>query len=97
MFCRRACIVSDEVGCGPDLVTPGHTGDRFRSGDVSGLAELLSSYAADPGRLARMGLSARQRVERYSIRTAVDGVLQALAAVTGEVRAIPVAQSRESA
>ena len=97
MFCRRPCIVSDKVGCGPDLVTSGLTGDRFRCGDVSGLAELLWSYAAAPDRLARMGLSARQRVDRYSIRTAVDGVLQALAAVTGEVRAIPVAQSRESA
>jgi glycosyltransferase involved in cell wall biosynthesis len=96
MFCGRPCIVSDQVGCGPDLVTPGVTGDMFRCGDVPGLAALLASYSG-PGRLVRMGLSARERAARYSIRAAVDGVLEALAAVTGRACEIPVAQNVERA
>jgi glycosyltransferase involved in cell wall biosynthesis len=35
------CVVSDLVGCGPDLIEPGRTGYIFRAGSVEGLAESL--------------------------------------------------------
>jgi glycosyltransferase involved in cell wall biosynthesis len=94
MFCRRPCIVSDKVGCGPDLVTPGVTGDSFACGNVAALAELLAAYS-QPDRLAAMGLAARERVSRYSIRTAVDGVLRALATVTSSDGRFGLAKSTE--
>ena len=34
MACKRPCIVSDHVGCGPDLVAVGETGVIFPLGDV---------------------------------------------------------------
>ncbi|MFQ5668834.1 MAG: glycosyltransferase family 4 protein, partial [Candidatus Binatia bacterium] len=35
------CVVSDRVGCAPDLVSPGETGEIFPMGDISGLAAAL--------------------------------------------------------
>jgi glycosyltransferase involved in cell wall biosynthesis len=82
MFCGRPCIVSDQVGCGPDLIVPGVTGDYFPFGDVESLAERLVSYSGSLSRLAGMGESASKQIGRYSIHQAVEGVLQALGAVT---------------
>ena len=81
MVCGRACIVSDRVGCCPDLVTSGETGFVFPLGDVERLAELMAQCAADKPALAQMGVFARRRVARYSTSVAVDGVLRAVEAV----------------
>lgn len=81
MTCGRPAIVSDQVGCGPDLIVPGETGIVFRVGDVGALAGVMTRCAASPAELARMGTNARQHVARYSVSAAVEGVVQALAAV----------------
>lgn len=81
MACGRPCIVSDRVGCGPDLVTAGETGYVFPRGEPEGLATLMARCAADKAALARMGEHARDRVARYSTSVAVEGVLRAIAAV----------------
>ncbi|MBV9279270.1 MAG: glycosyltransferase family 4 protein, partial [Chloroflexi bacterium] len=86
MLCHRPCVVSDRVGCGPDLVLPGQTGDVFPMGDVESLARLLTRYASQPGELAAMGGRARERARICSIGAAVEGVREALAAVTSEAR-----------
>lgn len=79
MACGRPAFVSDRVGCGPDLVMPGQTGEVFRFGDVPALAELMRRYAGQPGELARMGAAARERVTReYSVEKSVQGVLKAV-------------------
>lgn len=81
-------IVSDRVGCGPDLVLEGETGSVFPFGDVYALAGRMSALAADPARLARMGERAAGHVEAYSLERAVDGTLRAAAAAApgGEAR-----------
>ena len=38
MNAGRAVIVSDQVGCGPDLVRNGENGYIFQAGDITGLA-----------------------------------------------------------
>ena len=81
MACGRACLVSDRVGCGPDLVTAGETGDIFPVGDTNRLAQLLVHYTAHHGALQTMGTQARERVKAYAPKAAVDGVLQAVSAV----------------
>src|SRR5262249_31926756 len=55
MSCGRPCLVSDAVGCGPELVVPGETGDVFPLGGVSGLAARLAAAAQDPEALAGLG------------------------------------------
>jgi len=73
-------IVSDEVGCGPDLVIPGHTGELFHGGDWPGLSAILSRLTTHPDQLAAMGEAARRQVNDYSISRAVEGTLEALRA-----------------
>ena len=80
MACARPCIVSDKVGCGPDLVIPGKTGSIFPLGDVNALAISIVELAASPERLSSMGSEARARLRNYSVETAVDGIVQSLAA-----------------
>jgi glycosyltransferase involved in cell wall biosynthesis len=82
MACARPCIVSDRVGCGPDLVIPRQTGDVFPLGDIDALANSMLELAQDPERMISMGVEARSRLRNYSVETAVDGIIQSLAAIT---------------
>jgi glycosyltransferase involved in cell wall biosynthesis len=80
MACARPCIVSDRVGCGPDLIIPQVTGSIFPLGDVDALANSMLELAGSPQRMISMGLEAQSRLKNYSIETAVDGIIQSLAA-----------------
>jgi glycosyltransferase involved in cell wall biosynthesis len=77
----RPCLVSDHVGCGPDLVLPGETGIVFPLGDVKVLASHLAACASRPERLISMGKKARERLDAYSTSVAIEGLLQALSRV----------------
>ena len=83
MGCKRPCIISDRVGCGPDLVRNGENGAIFHQGDVHALAALMIEMARQPSQLAIMGTQAQERVRKYSVGTAVEGVIQSLNAITG--------------
>jgi glycosyltransferase involved in cell wall biosynthesis len=83
MACGRPCIVSDRVGCGPDLVVPRETGSIFPLGDVEALAKAMLELAGNPERMISMGIGARSRLTNYSVEAAVDGVMQALMATVG--------------
>jgi glycosyltransferase involved in cell wall biosynthesis len=80
MECGRPCVVSDHVGCGPDLVLAGETGAIFPLGDVDVLAKTLIEIA-DPARLAAMGTQARKKIHDYSLPIAVDGIVNCLDAM----------------
>ena len=80
MACARPCIVSDRVGCGPDLVIKQETGSIFPFGAVDALANSMLELAGTPQRMISMGLEAQSRLKNYSIETAVDGIIQSLAA-----------------
>ena len=81
MACCRPCIVSDVVGCGPDLVRQGQAGATYPVGDVDRLATLMVDLTMCPSHLATMGEHALNRVKQYSVQVAVDGLLECLAAV----------------
>src|SRR5205814_1266551 len=72
------CFVSDAVGCGPDMIAPGQTGDIFALGDTNRIASLLTFYAEESNGLMRMGETARRKIDKYSISAAVEGVVHAL-------------------
>ena len=76
------CFVSDAVGCGPDMIAPGQTGDIFALGDTNRIASLLTFYAEESNGLMRMGETARRKIDKYSISAAVEGVVHALRAVS---------------
>ncbi len=79
MACGLPAIVSDQVGCGPDLVSEGVTGATFPVGDVDALAQRLIALSGDPSALRAMGARARERVHsQYSVERAVEGTLVAI-------------------
>jgi glycosyltransferase involved in cell wall biosynthesis len=76
-------IVSDQVGCGPDLVRHGETGEVFTCGAVAELTSILTRLASAPSVLSKLGAQARRLVQRYSPSEAVKGTVAAVQSVTG--------------
>ena len=71
------CVVSDRVGCAPDLVVPGSTGATFPIGDEGALAAALERIR---GRLAAghdFAPACRARAEAHSFARASDGLVRA--------------------
>jgi len=77
----RACIVSDRVGCAPDLIEPGRTGFVFPLGDVHALTEYIRQIANTQSMASRMGAEAEKLMARYSPRAAADALNRAVAAI----------------
>lgn len=83
MACGLPVIVSDRVGCGPDLVEPDVTGNIFPFGKVDALAALLARMAMHREDLQHMGKRAQVQVlGKYSVDRAVAGTLAAAQSVT---------------
>jgi glycosyltransferase involved in cell wall biosynthesis len=82
MNAGRAVIVSDEVGCATDLITDGVDGFIYPVRDVDALAEALRQVLAAPDNAARMGAAALKRIDVWSFEQDVEGLRQALRAVT---------------
>jgi glycosyltransferase involved in cell wall biosynthesis len=79
MACGLPALVSDAVGCAPDLVVEGETGWTFPAGEVDALAERLAAAAGRRAELPSLGARARARVESgHSVERAVEGTLAAL-------------------
>jgi glycosyltransferase involved in cell wall biosynthesis len=80
-------IVSDQVGCGPDLVQDQGTGYIF-SGGTEGLAHAMEQMLADRRGAAEMGKRGRALVmDRYSMDRATSGLKAALSFVSGSAAA----------
>lgn len=80
MACGLPAIVSDHVGCGPDLVHHRETGFIFKCGDVSELARVMCAFMALSAEQRRaMGSRAQRLVlDTYSIDAAVAGTIKAV-------------------
>lgn len=78
MACGRPAIVSDRVGCYPDLILPGDTGEVFPFGDVKALSDIMVSFVSTPETLRKMGESAEKMVGRYSVSAVVSGCIDAI-------------------
>jgi glycosyltransferase involved in cell wall biosynthesis len=80
MNAGRAVVISDEVGCAPDLVENGINGLVFRARDVHDLSRALGEILADPIRLAKMGTKSLERINRWSFEEDIQGLRAALQA-----------------
>jgi len=78
MACGRPVIVSDRVGCAPDLVKPGITGDVFRNGDMEGLKNILMKYINEPENTRLMGKSAMMLISDWSVEKASLDIAKAV-------------------
>lgn len=85
MNLARPVLVSDGVGCAPDLVVPGQTGWTYPAGDREALAAVLQeALALGRGGLRARGLEARSRMAGWSFQEATRGLRSALRAVLGK-------------
>jgi len=85
MNAARAVIVSDDIGCQPDLVTDGVEGYVYPVGDVKALAEALRRVLGSPETAIEMGRNARRRIDTWSFEEDVAALRQAIEAVTHKI------------
>ena len=76
------CVVSDAVGCGPDLIEDGVTGAVFERGSSRSLASAMLRSFALIGR-ADARARCREQVEAYGVEKAAEGIAVAYEAVVG--------------
>ena len=74
-------IVSDAVGCRPDLIVEGETGYSYPVGDVATLASAVEQLIADRSEGHDFASSARNLIDCYSVEAAAKGVVEAAHAV----------------
>jgi glycosyltransferase involved in cell wall biosynthesis len=78
MACSRPALVSDRVGCAPDMVEPGVTGDVFESGNWNDFRRKLASLVElDHDRLCRIGAAAREQSSRFTPRATAEAIFNA--------------------
>lgn len=81
MCMQRAVIASDLCGGAHDLIEHGENGLRIRANDFDALRDALRHALSDRERLRRWGARGAQIVERFSYRSATEGLLEALRAL----------------
>jgi glycosyltransferase involved in cell wall biosynthesis len=85
MNAGRAVIVSDQVGCGPDLVRPGENGFIFPAGDIADLAQDLKEILEDRERCRLMGRNSLKIMETWGLEEDIQGLKNALRLVSAEM------------
>jgi len=78
MACGLPAIVSDSVGCAPDLIEEGKTGFSFPVGNAAALAERLVRLPGIKDSSFDFSTALSQKLKHYSIRAAVIGTLQSM-------------------
>jgi glycosyltransferase involved in cell wall biosynthesis len=87
MNAGRAVIVSNDVGCQPDLIEDGVEGCVFPAGDVAALTDALRKVLATPETAVAMGQRGLAKVRAWDFEEDVRGLRQAIAEVTRKITA----------
>ena len=75
MNAGKAVVVSDRVGCAPDLIKDGGNGRIFPTGDIATLAEAIQWAIANRDLAGKIGL---KHIQNWSFKQDIQGVKQAL-------------------
>ena len=84
MACGIPAIVSDAVGCGPDLIEPGRTGATFPLGDVAALASAIEHVLSFDAERTRHHLAAKMAL--YSPARAAAAIVDATTTLAAGAR-----------
>jgi glycosyltransferase involved in cell wall biosynthesis len=95
MACGIPAIVSDQVGCAPDLVLDGRTGFTYPCGDVEALAARMTRLAGDAALRQAMGTAAAAQIETFSPQATAAGVMRAIDDIRDRRGALRPAQNEE--
>ena len=79
MNAGRAVVVSDQVGCAPDLVRGGENGEVFKAGDIAGLSLALHNLVSNRAKCRALGHKSLEIINKWSIEEDVAGLKKALA------------------
>jgi len=71
-------VISDAVGCAPDLIVHGDTGFTFPACDARALATRLVEIAGMLKNRGRLASACQEKVQNYSVDAAVLGTLEAV-------------------
>jgi len=93
MACGLPAIVSEVVGCAPDLIQEGQTGFTFRTGDPQHLAERLAEFSRQLGAGQDWGAALSKKLQGHSIQTAVEGTLRAMRVASTKSNSLPTKES----
>lgn len=85
MNAARPVILTDDVGCQPDLITDGVEGRVCPAGDVSALTEALRAVLAVPGEAERMGEAALCRIRNWDFEADMRALRAAISVLTGKI------------
>ncbi len=77
------CVVSDAVGCAQDLIDIGITGEIFEAGSRQSLVWALQRALLLKGR-PEIRQKCRQKISRYTVEKAAEGIAEAYWAVVGK-------------
>jgi len=86
MLCGLPVVVSDRVGARYDLVRQNENGYIFPVGDVDALAAILRDILPNVEKRRSMGEEARRRIETWSPREYVNGMVRAVDVAIGDRR-----------
>jgi len=77
MACGVSAIVTDKVGCAPDLIVEDETGNVYPAGQVAELAKALGEYTTSRGLAVKRGQRAMKHIAGYNIASAASNTLAA--------------------
>jgi len=88
MVCGLPAIVSDAIGCVPDLIDEGRTGFTFEVGNSSHLAQRLKDFVELKHRGYNFRGAMAERICDYSIKAAVNGTIDAVEAISSRLKIV---------
>jgi glycosyltransferase involved in cell wall biosynthesis len=87
MNAARAVIITDDIGCQPDLVTNGIEGYVYPVRNVEALADALRRVLATPETAETMGKNALKKINTWSFEEDVVALRKAIAQLTRKITA----------
>jgi glycosyltransferase involved in cell wall biosynthesis len=85
MNAGRAVIITDDIGCQPDLITNGVEGYVYPVRNVEALANALRRVLATPETAETMGINALKRISAWSFEEDVTALRKAIAQLTRKI------------
>lgn len=76
-------VVSDQVGCGRNLVNEGWNGFSFDHDDESGLTDCLTRLVKDAALRKEFGKNGADLVAKYSVKACAEGIARAACTASG--------------
>jgi glycosyltransferase involved in cell wall biosynthesis len=86
MNAGKAVIVSDDVGCQPDLISDGVEGCVFPAGNIAALTDALRRVLGQRSTADTMGKRALERINQWNYEEDVRGLRRGIAFVTRRVK-----------